>query len=96
MSKSTRIFKRLGIFFAVCFGIMVIAAVVVPLIVDVDSFRPQIVEIANQNINGKVELGKLKLSLFGQIKIEVGGFAVQDSKGRNVLVSKDVYFHVPL
>jgi uncharacterized protein involved in outer membrane biogenesis len=53
-----------GLFFA-----FIVAIVSIPLFVDVDQYRPVIVAQANQRINGKLELGKLKLSLWGSIKI---------------------------
>lgn len=53
-----------GLFFA-----FIVAILSIPLFVDVDQYRPTIVAQANQRINGKLELGKLKLSLWGAIKI---------------------------
>jgi uncharacterized protein involved in outer membrane biogenesis len=51
------------------FIIVLVAIVSVPLFVDVDQYRPLITEEANKKINGKLELGKLKLSLWGAVKI---------------------------
>jgi hypothetical protein len=48
---------------------LLVAIVSVPLFVDVDQYRPQITAEANSRINGKLELGKLNLSLWGAIKI---------------------------
>ncbi|MGZ3650614.1 MAG: AsmA family protein [Bdellovibrionota bacterium] len=53
-----------GLFFA-----FLVAIISIPLFVDVDQYRPTIVAQANQRINGKLELGKLKLSLWGAIKV---------------------------
>lgn len=53
-----------GLFFA-----FLVAIVSIPLFVDVDQYRPTIVAEANKRINGKLELGKLKLGLWGAIKI---------------------------
>ncbi len=53
-----------GIFFA-----FLIAIVSVPLFVDVDQYRPYVTAEANKRINGQLELGKLKLSLWGAVKI---------------------------
>lgn len=71
-------------------------AIVVPLVVDVDQFRPQIVDVANQNLNGKLTLGKLKLSLWGKIKIRAEGFSLEDRSGKKLVSVKEVYFHLPL
>lgn len=51
------------------FVVILVAIVSVPLFVDVDQYRPLITEEANKRINGKLELGKLKLSLWGAVKI---------------------------
>jgi uncharacterized protein involved in outer membrane biogenesis len=48
---------------------LIVAVVSVPLFVDVDRYRTQISDQVNQRINGQLTLGKLKLSLWGAIKI---------------------------
>jgi hypothetical protein len=87
--------KWLGIVLGALIGLMIAAAIVVPLVVDVDKYRPQIVEAANQKINGKLELGKLSLSLWGQIRVQVDGLKVTDSAGRPVVSVQDAFFHLP-
>src|SRR5262245_35450786 len=94
MAKGS-LLKKLGIFVGVLFGLMVVAAIAVPMFVDVDKYRPQMVAKANEYINGNLELGKLKLSLWGQVKIEVDGMTLTDLKKRKVVSVKDVFFHVP-
>jgi len=74
---------------------LLVGVVAIPFLVDVDKYRPQIVDLANSYINGKLELGKLKLSLWGQIRVEVDGFRLSDSGGRKIVSAKDVFFHVP-
>ncbi len=87
--------KKLLIIVGIFLGLFITAAIAIPLFVDVDKYRPQIVQIANQNINGKLELGKLSLSLWGQLRVEVAGLALTDSTGRKVVSVKDAYFHIP-
>ena len=87
--------KKLLIALGVFGALLVAAAGVVPLVVDVDQYRPQLVELANQKIDGKLELGKLKLSLWGQIRVEVGGLKLTDSTGSPVVQVEDAYFHLP-
>ena len=53
--------KKLGIALGIFFGVLTAAVLIVPLVVDVDKYRPQIVDAANQHLNGKLELGKLSL-----------------------------------
>ena len=71
------------------------AIIAIPFFVDVDKYRPQIVQVANEHINGKLELGKLKLSLWGQIRIEVGGLTLADSAGKPILKVTDAHVHLP-
>lgn len=88
--------KKVGIGFGVFFGLILLAIVILPFVIDVDHYRPQIVQAANDHINGKLEMGKLTLSLWGQIRVTVDGFSLSDAKGRKVVSAKDVFFHVPL
>ncbi len=76
-------------------GVLLVAIIVLPFVINVDSYRPEIIKIANENINGKLDLGKLTLSLWGQIRIQVDGFTIADKKGQSVVSAKDVFFHVP-
>lgn len=77
------------------FFLLVLAAVIIPFVVDVDKYRPQIVEMANQNINGRLELGKLKLSLWGRVLVQVDGVSLSDAKGNKIVAVKDAFFHLP-
>src|SRR4051812_22597495 len=86
-----KLIKVIGIIFV----LLVAVAVVVPLFVDVDKYRPQIVQMANERINGKLELGKLSLSLWGQIRIQIAGLTLVDNNGTQLVSVKDAYFHVP-
>ncbi len=71
------------------------AIIVIPFVVDVDKYRPQIVQAVNDRINGKFDLGKLSLSLWGQIRVEVAGVQLADSQGRKMVSVKDAFFHLP-
>jgi hypothetical protein len=95
MSGSKKIIKWLGIAIGGVVGLLCLAAVLVPLFVDVDRFRPDIEKAVNDRIVGKFELGKLSLSLWGQIKIQVDGFSLKDKAGSSVVSAQDVYFHIP-
>ncbi len=61
--------KKLLIFVGSIFFLLLVILVSVPFFVDVDQYRPQIVAQANSKLNGTLELGKLKLSLWGAVKI---------------------------
>jgi uncharacterized protein involved in outer membrane biogenesis len=87
--------KKLMVGLIVFFGVLVVSAIVIPLVVDVDQYRPKIVQLANENLNGKLDLGKLSLSLWGTIKIHVGGMALKDSKQNTVLSVQEAFVHIP-
>lgn len=97
MSKAQprKFLKWIGISVGVFLLLLVATAVIVPLVVDVDQFRPKIVETSKEYLNGELKLGRLHLSLWGQIKVRVDGFSLNDAQGRNVVSAADVYFHVP-
>lgn len=87
--------KKLAIILGVFFALLLATIVILPLVVDVDKYRPQIVDAANSQINGKLELGKLTLSLWGKILIRVDGVKLYDAQ-KNQLISVDnAYVHLP-
>lgn len=86
--------KALKIFGALV-GVLVLAMAAIPFFVNVDKFRPQIVEFANSQINGKLELGKLSLSLWGKVHVSIDGLTIRDSRSQSVLSVKDAAFDIP-
>ncbi len=80
----------------VSFIVILIGAIVaIPLFVDVDQYRPKIVEVANEKLNGKLALGKLSLSVWGTIKVNVDGLELTDAKTRQVVSVKNAHFQIP-
>lgn len=69
--------------------------IIVPMVVDVDKYRPQIVKTVNDKLNGNLELGHLKLSLWGSIRVEIAGLTLSDAKGSRVVAVKDAFLTVP-
>lgn len=89
MKKFTKIFA--------CVLILLFSVVLItPFVVDLNKYHHLIVENVNKRINGKLELGKLSLSLWGRIKVEIEGLKVSDAQGTKILEVNDAYFHVPL
>ena len=72
-----------------------VAIAVIPFLVDVDKYRPQITEAVDQKMNGKLELGKLSLSLWGQVRVEIAGLSLVDAHATQVIAVKDAYFYLP-
>ncbi|MGE0613996.1 MAG: hypothetical protein AB7P04_00005, partial [Bacteriovoracia bacterium] len=83
--KKMSMMKKLAIGVVGFVFLLVAAAVIIPLVVDVDKYRPQIVAIANEKINGKLEMGKLTLSLWGQILVRIDKLSLADAKGQKVV-----------
>ncbi len=75
--------------------VLVGAAAVIPRFVDVDRYRPLLLSRANRLINGQIDLGRLQLSLWGRIKVDVAGLSVKDSGGGEILEVKDASFLLP-
>src|SRR4051794_14964895 len=87
--------KKILIAVGALFALLVVAIVAIPFFVDVDKYRPQAVAKANEYINGKIDIGKLSLSLWGQIKVRIDGLSLKDNSGQEVFGVKDAYFHIP-
>src|SRR6185312_7206525 len=75
--------------------LLVLAAIIVPFVVDVDKYRPTIVQKADEKLNGKLELGKLSLSLWGRVHVAIDGLKLTDSQGVQVVNVKDASFNLP-
>ncbi|MCC7441872.1 MAG: hypothetical protein IT285_09570, partial [Bdellovibrionales bacterium] len=88
--------KRLIVGLAGLLFVLVAAAVVLPFVIDVDQYRPEIVRAANERIRGKLELGKLKLTLWGRIRVEVAGLKIFDTAGKELVGVDDAHLHIPL
>ncbi len=77
------------------FILLVAAAIVVPLIVNIDQYRPQIEQVVNDNINGKISIGKLGLSLWGRVEVDIRDVKLIDAKGQELISFKQAYALVP-
>ncbi len=95
-APKTSLVKKLLIGTGVFFATILLAILVIPLVVNVDSYRPQIVEMANQHLNGKLVIGKLSLSLWGKIEIDIDGIILTDGSGEQLVAVKDTYAHISL
>lgn len=69
--------KKLFLIIGAIFVVLLVAVISVPLFVDVDRYRPAITAEANKRMNGQLELGRLKLSLWGAIKIHAESIVVK-------------------
>lgn len=70
---------------AAAFALLLLTAVLLPSIINIDSFRPQIVDKVNQNISGKVSIEKLSLSVLTGLKVNITGLKLNSGEGEEVL-----------
>lgn len=78
------------------FVFLILAAIIViPLVVDVDQYRPQVVKAVNDQINGKFDLGKMKLNLWGRVRVQIDGLKLADSQGNSVVSVQEASFDMP-
>src|ERR1700683_2042727 len=92
-------FKKLLIGVGVLFGLFVLAAILVPIFVDANKYRPQIEKLVEDNVNADLQLGKLSLSLWGGLHIGVEKLILseQGSRGEKPIVAfKDFNLNISL
>ena len=85
-------------FLWISFGLFVavlVALISAPLFINVDQYRPQILEEANKRMNGKLTMGKLNLSLWGAIKIHAESIDLKVNGYAESLVKADT-FHLEI
>lgn len=68
----------------------------IPFFVEVDDYRPEILKAVNSQINGSLNLGKLRLSLWGKVAVGVENAELKDSSNRVVLSVGKFDLRVPL
>ena len=85
---------------ALILGFLLLAGIaalfLVPYFFNVDRYRPQILEAANAQLNGKLDLGPLTLTLWGKILIKTEKLDLIGPNGKTVLSSNQVEMVVPV
>jgi uncharacterized protein involved in outer membrane biogenesis len=94
--NSSSLLKKVAIVFGSLFGLMVLAAIIVPLVVPVNKYKPEIIKAANEKLNGTLDIGDLGLSLWGRIKVTINGLHLKDAKGNSVVDVQDASVNIPL
>jgi len=95
-SRKSKLLRKVLIAVGCLFGLLTLAAIIVPLVIDVDKYRPLIVQKANERLNGKLELGKLGLSLWGRVNVDIDQLKLTDARGTSVVEVKDASLNIPL
>ena len=76
--KSKRI-QKLGIAAAVFAVLVVVAAVIIPKLIDLNRYRGLIVTELEKAVEGKVEIGSLAWGISNGISLSVEGFSIQNA-----------------
>jgi uncharacterized protein involved in outer membrane biogenesis len=81
--------KKFFIGVGVLVGLFVIAALLIPVFVDANKYRPQIEKLVEENVNADLQLGSLSLSLWGGLHIRVEKLILSEknSHGERPIVS---------
>lgn len=87
--------KKVLIAVGALIGTLLALAVLIPLFINIDQYRPQILQVANDRLNGKLGMEKLSLSLWGQVKITIDKLDLQDATGKPVINVGQAYVHIP-
>lgn len=75
--------KKRWVILGTVVGLGVAATVfVLPRFLDVDRYRPWVVEQVNRSVNGRFELGRLKLTLWGRLAVRADGAQLKDRQGQ--------------
>lgn len=78
------------------FVVLLVAVASVPLFVNVDQYRPEITAEVNKRINGKLELGPLKLSLWGAVKIHADSIKLSVNGFPQAMIdTQDFHLEIP-
>ncbi|MSP18961.1 MAG: hypothetical protein EXR74_05265 [Bdellovibrionales bacterium] len=80
--------KKIFLGFCSIVGIVILILAAIPLWFDVDHYRPQMVSVSEEFLNGKLTLGKLTFSVWGKLRFKVDGLALTDLAGEKILAVK--------
>lgn len=90
-----KLLKRIVIFVSVIILLLLITIITVPFFIDIDKYRPQILEMVNSNINGTLNIKKLSLSLWGKIEIKIDDMSLVDASKKEIFSTKRAYLLLP-
>lgn len=70
--------KKIGIGVGATFGLLIVLIITLPFVIDVNRFKEPILKKVEENINGRVSLGKIGLKLFPFIGLRLEELSVQN------------------
>lgn len=89
------IWKRI-LFITSCLVLLILSTLAsIAFFIDVDRYRPDIIRLINERINGQAEIGQLSLNLWGKIEIEINGLKVQYPDGQTALQMDQASIYFP-
>lgn len=88
--------KKILMVLGAVFIALVVVAISVPFFVDVDKYRPELTAQVNRRIQGNLELGKLKLSLLGGVRVYAEKIVLKvNGYGKPLLDADKVHLEIP-
>jgi uncharacterized protein involved in outer membrane biogenesis len=91
--------KKILVIIGSVFVLFVCAALLLPVFVDANKYRPQIEKLVEENINADLELGKLTLSLWGGLHIEVEKLVLSEKGSHGakpIFAMNDAKLEIPI
>ncbi|HUX10622.1 MAG TPA: AsmA family protein, partial [Terriglobia bacterium] len=73
--------KKYAIVAAVCLAVLAVLVLVVPRLVDVNRYRPQVAAYLESKTGKPVQIGRLNLTLFPHLAIQIDNFVMENPKG---------------
>jgi len=95
-SRHSFFFKRVVPIITVCLGVVILTMSILPLVIDVDKYRPQLITWVNSQIEGELELGRIQLSLWGQLGVKIAHAELVDASRKPVLSTGEFSLAVPV
>lgn len=95
-SRSSFFVKKVVPIVTVCLGVILLTMSILPLVIDVDKYRPQLIAWAKSQIQGDLELGKIQLSLWGQLGVKIAHAELVDASRKPVLSVGEFSLAVPV
>src|SRR5688500_4299000 len=89
--KKAKRWRGVAIGAAVVAAIFLLIVIIVPLLIDIDQYRPEIEQAANDRLNGHLSLGRLSLSLWGKVEVGIDRIELSDLQGNKVMAVETVH-----
>ena len=91
--------KKIILIIGSLFVLFICAALLLPVFVDANKYRPQIEKLVEENMNADLELGTLKLSLWGGLHIGVEKLVLSEKGTRGakpIFAMNDAKLEIPI